>query len=141
MLMADEIQIRASLQITKNNLNYRSYPTDFKADVTGAKGPVPGAITAAVLGTSVSFAELTTPGWCRISNLDDTNYVTVGILDPDGDFYPLFEVLPGEFEIIRLSRFLGQSWGVGTATTDTSCTLHIQADTAACNVLVEAFEA
>ena len=138
--MADEATIRVSMSILNGNLNYRSYPTDFQADVTGKKGPVPGAITAAVLGTSVSFAELTTPAWCRIANLDATNYVTVGILDPDGDFYPFLEVLPGEFQVIRLSRSFGQSWGVGTATSDSGCTLHIQANTAPCIVLVEAFE-
>jgi hypothetical protein len=138
--MTDEATIKASLQIINGNLSYRSYPSDFQADVTGKKGPVPGALTIPVLGTDVSFTELTTPGWCRIANLDETNYVTVGILDPDGDFYPLLEVLPGEFQIVRLARALGQSWGVGTATIDSGCTLHIQADTAPCIVLVEAFE-
>lgn len=139
--MSDEATIQASLQILTTNLKYRSYPTTFTADVSGEKGPVPGAISAAVLGTSVDLSQLTLPGLCRITNLDATNYVTVGILDPDGDFYPLAEVLPGEFYILRLSRSLGQSWGVGTATTDSGCTLHIQANTAACNVVVEAFEA
>ena len=138
--MSDEATLLVSLQIKNGNLDYRSYPTSFTADVTGKKGPVPGAITAPTSGVSVSLAELTTPGLCRIANLDETNYVTVGILDPDGDFYPLMEVLPGEFYTLRLSRALGQSWGVGTATTDSGCTLHIQADTASCNVLVEAFE-
>ena len=138
--MSDEATIRASLQITNGNLNYRSYPTDFYADVTGKKGPVPGAVTVPVLGTDINFSELTTPAWCRIANLDETNYVTVGILDPDGDFYPLLEILPGEFQVVRLSRFLSQSWGVGTATSDTGCTLHLRADTAPCIALVEAFE-
>jgi hypothetical protein len=138
--MTDEATIRTSLQITSGNLKYRSYPTDFTADVAGKKGPVPGAITAAVLGTDISFAELTTPAWCWIYNMDDTNFVTVGILDPDGDFYPFLEVLPGECELVRLSRSLGQSWGVGTATSDSGCTLHIQANTAPCVVVVEAFE-
>jgi hypothetical protein len=138
--MADEATLQFSMQILNGNLNYRSHPISFVADVTGAKGPVPGAVAADITGTSIDFSELTIPAWCRIYNLDETNYVTVGILDPDGDFYPLMEVLPGEFQIIRLSRALGQSWGAGTATTDSGCTLTIQADTAACNVIVEAFE-
>lgn len=138
--MADEATIRTSLQINSGNLQYRSHPTDFTTDITGLKGPSPGAISVPILGVSVSFAELTTPGWCWIYNLDLTNYVTVGILDPDGDFYPMLEVLPGEFQLVRLSRALGQSWGVGTATSDTGCTLHIQANAAPCNVVVEAFE-
>lgn len=138
--MTDEASFLVSVQIKNGNVDYRSYPTQFKADVTGKKGPVPGAITATTSGVSVSFTELTTPAICRIANLDETNYVTVGILDPDGDFYPLMEILPGEFYAVRLSRALGQSWGVGTATSDSGCTLHIQANAASCNVLVEAFE-
>lgn len=139
--MSDEASFLVSVQIKNGNLDYRSYPTQFTADVTGKKGPVPGAIAATTSGVSVSFTELTTPAICRIANLDETNYVTVGILDPDGDFYPLMEILPGEFYAIRLSRALGTAWGVGTATSESGCFLHIQADTASCNVLVEAFEA
>lgn len=145
--MANEAQVRSSLQITKKSgnrtqLEYRSQPTVFNADVTGTKGPVPGAMTATVLGTNVDFGELTTPALCRISNLDVNNFVTIGIWDPENSkFFPIDEILPGESYVRRLSRDLQEEFQTGTGTTgeDTN-RLRIKADTASVNVLVEAFE-
>ena len=140
--MADEATVRCSLEITQGNLKYRSYPTDFTVDVAASKGPVPGAIAVGTAGTDIDFSELTTPGLCRISNLDATNYVEIGIWDGT-EFYPVIELGPGEFYVIKLSRFLGKSFAVGSGTgtydTDTY-TLRARANVAACNILVEAFE-
>ena len=148
--MGDQAQLNISLQISKDDatgiVNYRAYPTQFTADVDGAMGPTPGAFQASVFGTAVDLSELTSPGFCRISNLDPTNFVTWGIRDPDTDlFYPCGKILSGEFYVIRLSESLGQVWsgsGTGTGTAGSSNkTFTFYADTAACNVLVEAFEA
>ena len=148
--MSDEAQLQISLQINKNDavgvVQHRSYPTQFTADVTGALGPTPGAFLASIYGTNVDFDELTIPGLCKISNQDATNYVTFGICDPETNkFYPLGELLPGEFYILRLSRWLGQEYpgsGTGTGTSGAKTnTLQFVADTVACVVLVEAFEA
>ena len=140
--MADEASIRASLQIISGKLEYRSQPTVFTADVAGAKGPVPGALAASTAGTDVDFGELTTPNLCRIMNLDATNFIEYGIWDPEGStFYPLGELLAGEFTVLRLSRNLQEEYGTGTGTTGANTNrLRLKADTAACNVLVEAFE-
>lgn len=140
--MADEAQIRASLQITNDPLEYRSQPTAFTADVAGIKGPVPGAIEASVEGTDVDLSELVAPSLCRIMNLDATNFVEYGVWDPEGGtFYPLGEILPGETYVIRLSRNLQEEFGTGTGTTGAGTNrLRFKADTAPCNVLVEAFE-
>jgi|SRR3990172_8925374 len=140
--MADEGYVLASLRINAGNLSYQSQPQGFSADVAGAKGPVPGAITVATTGTNVDLSELTTPGLCRIANLDETNFVSYGANDPDTDtFYPIGELLPGESYVLRLSRNLSAEYGTGTGTIgpDTN-TLHFRADTAAVVVLVEAFE-
>ncbi len=142
--MADEAQIRSSLSIVSGKLEYRSQPTAFNADVTGSKGPVPGAIQVTTAGTDVDFSELTTPGLCRLMNLDPTNFVVYGIWDPESHtFFPLGELLPGEFAVLRLARDLqeemGTAAGTGTTGADTN-RLRFKAHTAACNVLVEAFE-
>ena len=134
--MSNEAQIRSSLQISKGNLRYNSQPTAFRADVTGTNGPTPGAIAVATAGTNVDLSALTTPGLCRLMNLDATNYVTWGIYD-GVYFFPLGEILPGETYVIRLSRILG-SESPGTATGNR---LRLVANTAACKVAVEAFEA
>lgn len=141
--MANEATVTSSLQITKGNLKYASTPKDFRATVTGSKGPTPGAITVALAGTKVSLAQLTTPGLCRIANIDSTNYLIYGIFD-GVEFYPLGEVLPGEFYVIRLSRYLGRSIGTGVPGTGTydvgTYSLMLKATVAPLVAVVEAFE-
>lgn len=140
--MASEATIRSSLQIVAGNIEYQSRPAAFVATVTGRKGPVPGAIQATTDGISVDFSQLDTPALCRIQNLDLTNYVTVGIWEPDtSKFYPLMELLPGESYVFRLSRDIGEQYaGTGTGTDTPNNAVRIKANTSACNVLVEAFE-
>src|SRR3990172_6365754 len=119
--MADEATIRSSLRIYKTsggNLNFNALPTSFTADVDGAKGPTPGAIDTTVGGTDVDLSQLTTPGFCWFHNQDETNYVTVGIWDPENSkFFPLFELLPGEAYVLRLARDVEEEYQTGTGTT------------------------
>lgn len=146
--MVDEATIRTSLRIRKITgdltlMDYQSGPTDFRADVSGTKGPTPGAVAVSVVGTDVDLSELTTPGLCRIMNQDPTNYVTVGIFDTSAtEFYPLMELLPGESYVIRLSRHVEtEVEAPGTSGTYAGATtLRIRANAAPCSVLVEAFE-
>lgn len=140
--MASEARITANLQIIKDTLQYQSKPTAFVADVEGKKGPTPGAVAITTAGTDIDFSQLTTPGLCRIQNLDDTNYVEYGIWEPTGSiFYPLGELLPGEFFVLRFSRNLQEQYaGTGTGTTGPTNRLRFKANTASVDVLVEAFE-
>lgn len=140
--MANEATVRSSLQIQVGEIDYSSRPTTFKATVTGQKGPVPGAFTAALTGTNLDLSELTTPGLCRLQNLDDENFVTYGAYDPETEkFYPMGELLPGETFVTRLSRNLGWEYGTGTGTTGAETNvIQFRADTAPVDVLVEAFE-
>lgn len=138
--MTNEASIQSNLRLSVGSLNYQSRPTQFYADVSAAKGPTPGNVLCALTGTNVDLSELTTPGLCRIMNLDSTNYVEVGIYD-GASFYPLMELLPGESFVFRLARNLNEEYGTGTGTTGEGInTLQIKARTAACQVLVEAFE-
>lgn len=141
--MANEITVRASLQIKKGNLDFRSSPTLFQADMTGLDGPTPGTITCATApGTDVDLSELSTPGMCWMMNLDSTNYVTVGIHDPESNlFYPVMELLPGEFSVFRLARNVEEEYATGTGTVGANTNrIRIIANSAACNVFVAAFE-
>lgn len=140
--MANEAQVRASLQIISGKLEYFSKPVVFLADVAGAKGPVPGAIQATRAGTDVDFSELTTPSLCKIMNLDDTNRLEYGVWDPEGNkFYPFGELLAGEFTVLRLSRNLQEEYGTSTGTTGADTNrLRVRGIQAAVDVLVEAFE-
>ena len=142
--MANEVQVRLSLTLIKGNMDDRPNVT-FNADMDTAYplGPTPGAFIATVNGVDVDLSQLTTPGWCVIKNLDETNYVAYGVRDPETDvFYYFGELGPGEGNIVKLSRNFGEeeSGGPGTATTAPTNVMHIQANTAPCNVYVGAYE-
>lgn len=139
--MTREADVRISMGIRKGNIDYRSNPTNFTADVSGTKGPSPGALTISTSGEDVDFSELVQPGLCLFHNLDASNRVDIGAWD-GVEFIPLFEMLPGEFFIMRISRNLGISTGAvpGTGSTDSGNTLRLKSYGAACNVTVEAFE-
>jgi len=143
--MSDEARARVSLEIANGNLNYRSYPTDYNTDVTGQKGPTPGAITITVYGEDVSFSELVSPGLCMLTNQDDTETVDYGIHDPESDkFYPLGEIRAGEKYLLRFSEDLGGEYpgaGTGTGTSGPKTNaFRLRSRTGDCIVLVEAFE-
>ena len=138
--MANEISVRVSLQITKNQLRYQSQPTGFRADMNGNNGPTPGAVEVSVNGTDISLTQLSAMGgWCRIQNLDSTNYVEIGV-EAAGVFYPLLELKAGEVIVVRLSRHVQQE-AVGTGTYTGSTTLRMRAEGGPVLVLVEAFDA
>lgn len=141
--MADEATLNISLQITKDNLQYRSNPTGFKADVSGNSGPTPGTITVTQAGTDVDLSELTTPGLCRIQNLSTEYEIEVGVWNPDqSEFYPVMALLPGESYVIRLSTSINREYeGTGTGTSAEANTLRIKVLTGVtAKVLVEAFD-
>lgn len=146
--MANEATIIVSLGIrvpdANNNilLDYQSRPTSFRVDVSEARGPTPGTILATTDGVDVDLSLLTTPGLCRVTNLDDTNYVVFGRWDNDNTlFYPMIEVGPSESYIFKLAQDIGSEYsGTGTVEGGNTSTLRVKADTASCYVLVEAFE-
>jgi hypothetical protein len=71
------------------------------------------------------------------------NYVEYGIFDhTTNQFYPLGEALPGEFYVVRLSRFINKEIGTGSGTgagVDV-VNLRFKAIGKACKVIVKAFE-
>jgi len=141
--MANEATVTSSLQIRKGSLEFASRPGAFKADVSGTKGPTPGAVGVTASGTDVSLAQLTTPGLCFIQNLSDTYWMEVGpYATSTSEFYPLLELGPGEFVVVRLSRFLGTEMGTvpGTGTSGVGVTLRLTGVGGAVDVVVAAFE-
>ena len=128
--MSGEISLNLSMQINKDNFGYSNTPISYQEDMVTGKGPSPGAITAssAGTGTQISFTNLSTPARAVIKNFDDTNYVEVGIV-VGGIFYALLEVQAGMFDIIRFGRSM------------TKTIIYVRANTANCEVSVEAFEA
>ncbi len=144
--MSNEIRVQISLQIrdTNSSLFYQSQPSAFLADRTGTRGPTPASIVVTVAGVTVSLAQLTAlGGMCWMQNLDLTNYVEYGVYDPDTtEFYPFGELLPGEVNLVRLSRFLGEEMGAGTGsgTSGSGVLFQMRAVGGSCVVRCDAFD-
>jgi hypothetical protein len=130
--MANEFKITASIQLRKGTLSVNTLPASYTADQTTANGPTPGMVTATTGGVTVSLAQLTTPGFMQIQNTDATNYVQYGLYI-SAVFYPLGELLPGEVNVLRLARNI-------LTDNSSAAVLRLEANTASCNVLVQAFD-
>lgn len=156
--MANEISMSLSCSIQKRVGNVlvvnEKWSESYRADLEGQRGPSPGLVSATLIGVAVDLSKLTTPGFCKLFNqgsgdqtTDQTCYVEVGIYDQTAAvnrFYPLLELYPGECQIVRLSRFLGQEFGTalsGTATSlGTDNKLFVKAVGAVQNVTFQAME-
>lgn len=143
--MADEINVTSLIRIQSGNLEYQSTPTQFDADLTTAVGPFPGATLVSPYGTNVDLSAFDTPGWVWIQNLDDTNYVELGIWDEQTlTFYPLFKIRPGKLMIAEFSENLLQEYGTGTGTGTKDYSManqfRMRAYNQPCWVRVDAFE-
>lgn len=136
--MANEATVRNSMLIRKGPLFYNSQPTSFQNSITIGAGPSPGLVIATVVGTVIDLSKLVSPGLCRISNLDVTRLIKVGLYDTL-KFRPIMDVFPNEFYVIKLAS-LEEEDGPGTGTTGTTDQLMVRAYGANCRVLVEAFD-
>lgn len=141
--MADEALVQSRLSIRVGELSYLSpFAKAMRLDVSVLRGPTPGQLVVPTTGRLVYFNELTEPGLCEIANLDEENYVEVGVYDTiTGRFTPLLEVGPGECWPLKLSRNLKEQYtGSGTGTTGAVSYLMIKANGASCDVYIGAFE-
>lgn len=143
--MANEATITSTVRITRNGvLIYSPQPRTFRADVDEGTGPTPGELLVDPAGQDVIFTDVTTPGLCRMHNRENPSspnspYVMVGIHD-GLSFFPLLELLPGEFYPLRLCRHLGDEFtGTGTGTPSDQNTLHLKTPTGTARVNVDIF--
>lgn len=133
--MANEWTFRLSGQLksSTNNNAFNSSPAfqSFQPNFAGTNGPTPGSVSIATAGTQIVLTALSAQGgWCLLANLDLTNYVTMGVYN-GSTFFPMLELLPGEFKWVRLSRTLVSGGNV----------FYAKANTAAVELLVQAFDA
>lgn len=120
--MADEIRVQVSLSVNNGNLSERdnySYTVD-QAEVAG---PTPGYLTIGTSEESEGFSELGTKGLVLMRNLDSTNFVEWGFATGAYDGKMLAGETAGPFRL------------------NSSATLYLKADTAACKVLIKAYGA
>lgn len=114
--MADEITITVGMQLRNGNLIVNSQTTNNRYDQAVARGGQPGVIQIGTSEETVTFTDLT-PGWCTLTNLDDTNYVDLGF---SSGVYGL--TLPPTASIVVKFK--------------SGMTLYAKADTADCDVQI-----
>lgn len=119
--MANEITVTTGITVRKGNLLFNEQSSSLTFDQTGVGGPTPGMLNVGTTEESTAFPELTNEGWVYMRNLDLTNYVQWGFAT--GVYGGRMHA--GEPALFRLEPGL---------------TLYLKANTAACNVLVYAFE-
>lgn len=142
--MANEIRVQISIQVKKDNFQFQNQPTAFLDDMAGdAAAPSPGRITVSEQGTDVDLSKVGTPGWALFRNLDNTNYVQLGVWNPDqSEFYPFARIKPGTHFLIPLDPDINEEYaGTGTGTTGQLNTLRLLASTLPCECEVWVFEA
>ena len=118
--MANEIQISASLNISKNGATFTGTGT---INVTQSGNPSIANLQAVGTTTeALSIGDITAVGYVFLKNIDATNFVQVGLATPVTDADAMITLLPGEFALFptRLE------------------TIYAKANTASCNVLVVA---
>lgn len=118
--MADEITVSATLKCINGDFTFNRKISGQQFDQTaqGANGGVQEIGFAA--HEAVALGDLTTEGYAIFRNLDDTNFLELGI-DVAAAFEPVARLEPGEIALYRISQ-------------DAGATPYAQANTAACNL-------
>ena len=120
--MANEIRISASISVDNGNLSFAQNYGTKSYDQTAVGGPSPGMVEIGTTEESQAFSELTAPGWVTLQNLDTTNFVEWGF--STGVYGG--KLMPGD--------------SAGPFRLNSSTTLFLRADTAACRVIINALE-
>lgn len=138
--MANEISVNLSVSVRKGNLS-ENISANFRANQDGTGGPTPGVLSISTAGEDITLTDLVTPGLCVAQNVDDDNYIELGVHDGTL-FHPFLELQPGETYVFRFSRNINEEQDVaGTGTTGNVNTIFARANTAAAWLLIKAFEA
>ena len=118
--MANEITLKVELQVRNGSLVDTFSIGSQAITQTALGGPTPGYFTLGTAEETLAFGELTNRGVCVIQNLDPTNYIEWGF---STGVYGA-RVPPGQAYVIHLN----------------ATSLFMRANTAACKVLVKAYE-
>ena len=118
--MANEITIAARVQCVNGNVIERDDDSSYTVNQASQSAATPGFVTIGTTEESETFSELATLGWCKLKNIDATNYVQVGF---SAGVYGI-RVEAGESCVFRL---------------EPGVTMYLKANTAACKMLIRCY--
>lgn len=119
--MANEIRLTQSIQVVNGNLS-DTFSVVKTADQAAVGGPTPGYVTVGTTEEEFALGELSAKGFVMMQNLDATNYVQWGFSTGVYGGRMKAGEAAGPFRLDATSLFL-------------------KANTAACKVLIKAYEA
>ena len=144
--MANEVTLYSRLAVRKRDaagtgyLIQSQHSRNQRIDMTGAMGPVPGAVSISIGGTAISLAGLANPGVCWVENQGEYT-IHLGIKDQDTNkFYPLIKFRPGGGYAIDLSEYALEELTTGTGTATAANQLFAIAPEGASVLLVGAYQ-
>ena len=123
--MANEISLSITFNLANGSHTEKITTGTINVDQSAVGGSVPGVVSIGTSEEDVDLSELSTLGWLYMRNLDTTNYVSYGKKDGSNNMQAIGRMEAGEPCLFRL---------------EPGATLRMQANTAACNVLIKAFE-
>lgn len=122
--MAGTIQISASLTCTNGDFKSPFQPNALTVVQTGQGAHETVLSVGFAASEAMPIGDVGTEGWLVLRNLDPTNYVTWGP-DSAGTMIAAGKLKPGEIALFRM---------------DAAATIKLQANTAACKVMMKLFE-
>lgn len=139
--MAREITVVSNVVIRAGYIS-RQYQENYTIDMSGRKGPTPGALTVGPDGVDVDLAELVEPGFVYIKNLGEVYTVHWGVRDPQTDLvYLIGQIGPGKSLPFEFSDMIqGEYQGTGTGTGPFTNTFHLKCPLGTTVVSVEVYE-
>ena len=101
--MANEIVTSGQIQLDDGNLQFNRRLSNERYDQSNSGFDW----TTQDIGTSNEAlnisSDISSAGWAWFRNIDDTNFVEVGVQDANSNFIPFIKLKPGEFAIMRLA--------------------------------------
>jgi len=117
--MANEITVTVGLKVVNGNLSINPPTKTKQFNQSTARGGGPGVVSVGTTEETISFGDIS-PGYVMMQNLDDTNFVDFGNATGDLDYT------------------LEAGGGLALVKMKSGTTLYMKADTASCDVLIQA---
>lgn len=120
--MANEITISAALSVNKTGMSLSGL-----GSLSITQSETGNSSTIQNIGTSTEqlvFTDIDNIGYVFLKNLDDTNYIEIGLITAVSSANAFLTLLPGEFALVPTRQE----------------TIYAKANTAACNLLIVAAE-
>lgn len=121
--MANEIRTNLTVSVSNGSFKDNFQPGTIQMNQSTAAGGNPGTVNIGTSEEDVAFGDVT-PGLIVMQNLDSTNFVKFGPKNGSNAMQLMGKISPGKIAYFEL--------GSGV-------TLRMQADTAACNVLIKGY--